>query len=93
MEIISKSLIECAGCGYYKGSVDEKHNGIVPVFCYCDLRSGKASGISPSIIGFPDSRLFWKPISDYKNADGEFRHVPYFALGSSLPTPKRRKKR
>lgn len=56
--------------------------------CYCDLLSGKANKLNPVIIGFPDRRLFWKPISDYKNEKGETWHVPYFAMGSGLPSPK-----
>ncbi|MEA2088388.1 MAG: hypothetical protein U9O55_00925 [Patescibacteria group bacterium] len=88
MNIISKKIKKCKKCGYYNGSIEEKFNGKVPVVCYCDLSSGRANEFNPVIIGFPDGRLFWKPISDYKDKNGEFRHVPHFSMGFSLPSPK-----
>lgn len=88
MNIISKETKECEKCGYYHGFIEEKFNGKVPVVCYCQLLSREASKFNPVIIGFPDGRLFWKPISDYKDENGESRHVPHFAMGSSIPSPK-----
>ena len=88
MNIISKEIKECDKCGYYRGFIEEKFNGKVPVVCHCDLSSRRANKFNPVIIGFPDGRLFWKPISNFKDENGEVWHVPYFAMGSSIPSPK-----
>lgn len=82
MEILEKNLERCNKCKRLRGYVDEKYNGTVPVFCKCDLSNPRTkircSFPSPSMISRLNDKLYWTPTTDFKNEDGEWRHVPYF---------------
>lgn len=94
MEIIKIKTKQCLDCSYYKGYVIEKYNGKVSVVCHCDIISEKARGMSPVMIGFPDGKFRWKPISNNIESDGKVWHNPYFSLGNYFPAAvsKRKKK-
>lgn len=81
MRIISAEVAKCRGCGGFRGWVFEQYNGGVEVLCRCDFdyyEKRKRPLPNPSMI-CPNGELFWKPISDYKDANGIIWHVPFFA--------------
>jgi hypothetical protein len=83
MYIITLSVTRCKTCKKKRGHVVEKYNGLVPVYCKCDLWDKEKRLANPCAI-FCDTyadgpRPIWKPISDYRNKNGEWRHVPYFS--------------
>jgi len=75
MEIITKEIWLCGSCGNYRGSVQEKYNGKVPVHCGCTIGNRSRD---PSMI-CPNGKFFWTPISYHKEADGKTWSTPYFA--------------
>jgi len=83
MELTDLDLKVCTKCFRLTGHVTEKFNGLVPVFCICELMERKHGAEGPSIIGgiIPHNKvhLMWTPTSDHKNEKGEFWHTPYFA--------------
>lgn len=80
MEILDKNLEKCVDCKRLKGYVDEKYNGRVRVFCYCDFLA-KTEGLfsSPSILSTRYDDLMWTPTTDHIGEDGEWGHTPHFA--------------
>ncbi len=81
MEIIKKEIELCVVCNNYKGFVKEKYNGHVPVYCACGLEEEKrkyGGWRSPCMICPDGDKLWWIPISNHYEADGEW-HTPYFA--------------
>lgn len=81
MEIIIKDIKLCEKCNNYRGIVEEKYNGKVPVHCACDLeleRINYGKWRSPCMISPNGNKLWWTPISEYKAEDGRWIHVPHF---------------
>lgn len=81
MEIIKKEIKLCEDCNNYRGFVDEKYNGKVFVHCDCDLEDEKriyGKWRSPCMISPNGDRLWWTPISDHLERDGQCRHTPWF---------------
>jgi len=73
MEIITKDIKFCALCNNYRGSVEEKYNGKVPVHCACTLEEEKIKyghWRSPCMICSNGSKFWWIPISDHKVLTG-----------------------
>jgi hypothetical protein len=82
MEIITKNIELCVECNNYKGTVEEKHNGKVPVYCTCTLEEEriKYNGWrSPCMICPNGNKFFWTPISSHYESDGKWWHTPYFS--------------
>ena len=84
--MIQKFNVEiCYTCYQLRGTVEEKRNGTVPVFCRCDLIAGRNKGTRTAMEAavFSDQQLHfrWKPISDYIGDDGHWWHVPYYTGG------------
>ena len=83
MKITKYNLDVCKVCYRLKGKVDEEKNGIVPVFCMCDLRDRKYNSFNPrmqgGVVGNGSVLLRFMPISDYVGDDGRSWHVPHFA--------------
>ncbi len=82
MEIIKKEIKLCVVCNNFRGLVEERYNGEVPVHCACDLekeRMNYGKWRSPCMISPNGDKLWWTPISDHKKADGRWYHVAYFA--------------
>ncbi len=82
MKILRECLHNCKTCGKVRGKVHEFYNGIVPVYCPCDLKKDVEK--SPSMVcpdgGNLDGKtLFWTPVSDHINEDGQWWHTPGFA--------------
>jgi len=87
MTIDKYYLTVCRKCFQLHGFVEERYNGKVPVLCFCDLSENTHKSISTTMIsgcsvqnGKKTVNLFWKPISEYKDKNGQSWHVPYFAL-------------
>ena len=81
MKILRECLYTCKICGKIHGKVHELYNGIVPVYCPCDLRKEDVLK-SPSMI-CPEGgriRIVWTPVSDHLNEDGKWWHVPGFSF-------------
>lgn len=72
----------CKICGKRRGYLVEKHNGLVPIYCKCDLNDKEKKLANPCAIfcenHIDGPRPIWKPISDYRDEKGVWRHVPYF---------------
>jgi len=87
MEILEQYIKKCDKCGKHRGHVIEKYNGLVPVWCRCDLMAEPKKEANPCMIfcegGENGSRLIWKPISDNVDENGTVWHTPYFAGPSS----------
>jgi hypothetical protein len=83
MKITKYNLEVCKVCYRLKGKVAEEQNGVVPVFCMCDVRNNKVGSFNPRMQGGVITNgsvlLRFMPCSDYKRDDGEVRHVPHFA--------------
>jgi hypothetical protein len=83
MKISKYNLDVCQACYRFKGSVDEENNGVVPVFCMCDVRDRRHSDfkrrIQGGVITNGSVLLRFMPCSDYRADDGEIRHSPYFS--------------
>jgi len=81
MEIITKDIQFCVLCNNYRGSVEEKYNGKVPVHCACTLEKEQIKygrWRSPCMICPNGKKFWWTPISDHKEPDGKWWHTPYF---------------
>jgi len=81
MEIITKDIQLCALCNNYRGSVEERYNGKVPVHCACTLEEEKikyGGWRSPCMICPDGDKFWWTPISNHIESDGESWHTPYF---------------
>ena len=80
-------ITPCKVCGKMHGYLIEKYNGLVPIYCKCDLRDKEKTLANPCAIFCENCnngpRPIWKPISDYKDENGVRWHVPYFAGPSS----------
>lgn len=83
MKIVSKDLSKCENCGDLQGFAEEQFNGRVPVICGCKLNSTREQ--NPALIAFPDGKLRWRPISEYKAEDGNYWHVPHFQTPPARP--------
>jgi hypothetical protein len=80
MKIIKQSISLCDKCNNWKGTVEEKHNGLVLVHCACTLSSSqKNSTRSPNIICPNRDKLWWTPISEHIAEDGKWYHAAHFA--------------
>lgn len=83
MNIVKMSLTTCQVCGKKRGYLIEKYNGLVPVYCMCDLGDKEKKLANPCAIFCENHsdgpRPIWKPISDHKDKDGTWWHTPYFA--------------
>ncbi|MCX6756252.1 MAG: hypothetical protein NTX85_02855 [Candidatus Nomurabacteria bacterium] len=82
MEIIKKDIQLCSKCDNYRGIVEERYNGKVPVHCACDLeleRINYGKWRSPCMISPNGDKLWWTPISEHKHADGRWYHTASFA--------------
>ena len=44
MEITKKEITLCSKCNNWKGVVEEKYNGLVPVHCACTLSTSQQNG-------------------------------------------------
>lgn len=91
MEILATNIAFCFECNNHRGSVEEKYNGTVPVHCACDLtreRELYGKWRSPCMMCPNGKKFYWVPISDHKEADGEWWHTPYF--GGPAPNSKTR---
>lgn len=77
------SVFPCEVCGKKRGHLIEKYNGLVPVYCICDLQDKEKKLANPCAIFCEGHKLgprpIWKPISDNRCEDGEWRHTPYFS--------------
>lgn len=70
----------CKECNNYRGSVAEKYNGNVPVYCACQVEEERVKyGYCKTLcLLCPDGdKFWWKPISNHKEADGKMWHTPY----------------
>jgi len=76
--IISKNIEECPVCKNFKGEIEEKYNGRVPVFCRCDLYKLKESCPKTCAISLNGKDIWWKPISNFKDENGQWIHVAHF---------------
>lgn len=83
MHIIEESLSVCEECGQRRGHIIERYNGLVPVYCNCDLWDKEKKLANPCAIcyeqGMGGHSPIWKPISDYRDEWGHWIHVPHFA--------------
>ena len=76
--IVSKNIKECSICKNFRGEIEEKYNGRVPVFCRCDLDKLKEKCPSTCAISLDGKNFWWKPISNFKDENGQWIHVPHF---------------
>jgi hypothetical protein len=83
MKITKYDLDICLTCYRLKGTVEEEFNGVVPVFCMCDMSARRHSNHNPrmqgGVVGDGSVLLRFMPCSDYRRDDGEIWHVPHFA--------------
>jgi len=81
MKLVKIDIQLCEMCNNYKGTVIEKYNGEVPVYCACKVEEERIKyGYCKTLCMLcPNGdKFWWKPISDHKGADGKMCHVPYF---------------
>ena len=83
MFILEKNLIKCETCGKLRGTILEKYNELVPVWCKCDFKNAARPRANPCAmcIGREDTddpRIIWRPISDHKIEDGRWVHSAHF---------------
>ena len=83
MNIVAISVAPCEICGKKRGHLIEKYNGLVPVYCKCDLWDKEKKLANPCAIfcdgGIYGPRPIWKPISDHKEEDGVRRYTSHLA--------------
>ncbi len=78
-EILRTWLSRCGSCELLSGYVHEKLNGLVPVYCPCQIRSLHGGRwASPSMVSLRDDRVTWTPTTDHIGADGRQWHQPWF---------------
>ncbi len=77
--IVSKNIKECSICKNFKGEIEEKYNGRVPVFCKCDLNRLKEKCPNTCAISLDGKDVWWKPISSFKDESGRLIHVAHFS--------------
>jgi hypothetical protein len=78
-EIVARRLTRCSTCKRLHGEVEEKWNGVLPVYCRCEVRPGRIQGRKTAIVSLRDDCLTWMPTTSHKDPDGRWWHVPYFA--------------
>jgi hypothetical protein len=84
MFIKKMNLTKCETCNKLRGTIEEKHNGNVPVWCKCDFKNATHPRANPCAmcIGgeYTDTPIIiWRPISDSKDENGNLSHSSYFA--------------
>ncbi len=82
MEILKQSLNKCEECGKMCGHIIEKYNGLVPVYCRCDLSDKEKKLANPSAICCETETLeplvTWKPGSSNREKDGSWWHTTIY---------------
>jgi hypothetical protein len=80
MKVEQINIDLCNKCNRWKGNVEEKYNGTVPVYCACAVAKSRNNGtISPSMICPKRDKFYWTPISEHIEEDGKCCHTPHFA--------------
>ena len=77
IEIITKDIRLCEKCNNYRGSIEEKYNGTVPVHCVCTLKEEriKYGQVRSPCINCPNGDIFcWVKGTNFKKPDGEMYH-------------------
>lgn len=87
VEVISKEIWLCEKCNNYRGFVQEKYNGKVPVYCFCVFEEDKAKygyWKSIRIICPKVDELFWDSCTQHKGSDGKWLLVVSLNKGLSI---------
>lgn len=77
IEIISKDIQLCTKCNNYRGSIEEKYNGKVPVHCACTFKEEKIKygQVRSPCINCPNGDIFcWVKGTNFKTSDGKTYH-------------------
>ena len=77
IEIITKDIQWCEKCNNYRGSIEEKYNGIVKVHCRCTLEEEriKYGQVRSPCMNCPNGDIIcWLKGTNFKTPDGETYH-------------------
>ena len=87
--ILSTKLKRCINCKRLFGYVEERYNGVVPLYCRCGRLPGATYSPGPSVSAYRQTRAamkslcddtaIWAPLSDHIGSDGQKWHQPGFA--------------
>jgi len=87
--ILSTKLKRCINCKRLFGYVEERYNGVVPLYCRCGRLAGATYSPGPPLSGRRETRAamkslrddtaMWAPLSDHIGSDGQKWHQPGFA--------------
>ena len=87
--ILSTKLKRCINCKRLFGYVEERYNGVVPLYCRCGRLAGATYSLGPPLSSRRETRAamkslrddtaMWAPLSDHIGSDGQKWHQPGFA--------------
>ena len=87
--ILGTELERCVSCKRLFGYVEERYNGVVPLYCRCGRLAGATYSPGPPLSSRRETRAamkslcddtaMWAPLSDHIGSDGQKWHQPGFA--------------